>query len=205
MRDWISNCIHQYQRAVFLDRDGTISVDKDYPHRIEDLRLITGSTDGLVCLAKLPLHIIVVSNQAGIAKRLFTRTQMSRFNAHLRSEIENAGARIDAFYFCPHLEPKDLPLGVAPCTCSKPSPGLLLEAARDFELDLNESFLIGDKISDIAAGADVNCTTILVRTGKAGKGEKGLLAEPKYSADNLFEAALIVQSYFSSVRKHPGD
>jgi histidinol-phosphate phosphatase family protein len=88
---------------VFLDRDGTINADTHFPYRTEDLEFVPGAVEGLKQLAKLPLDIIVVSNQAGIALGLFTRAQMSEFNAELRSRVEAFGARIDAFYFCPHL------------------------------------------------------------------------------------------------------
>ncbi|HID19391.1 MAG TPA: HAD family hydrolase [Methanophagales archaeon] len=197
MRDWPLKPNAHYRRAVFLDRDGTINVDSHFPHRVELLEFITKAIDGLRLLATLPLHIISVSNQAGVALGIFTLEQMSQFNTELRSRVERAGGRIDAFYFCPHLETKHLPPGVAPCACSKPSPGMLLEAARDFELDLSRSFLIGDKTSDITAGESVGCVTILVKTGKAGREEGALPVEPKHFAENLSEAALIVQSYLN--------
>ncbi len=180
---------------MFLDRDGTINVDTHFPHRIGDLDFVPGAVEGLKQLAKLPLDVIVVSNQAGIALGLFTREQMSKFNSELRSRVEAFGARIDAFYYCPHLEPKHLGPGEVSCDCAKPAPGMLLEAARDFEIDLARSFLIGDKISDIAAGQTAGCLTILVRTGKAGSEERALRVQPVHVAKDLREAALIVQDY----------
>ena len=171
MRDWPSVVKPQYHRAVFLDRDGTINVDTHYPFEVEELLLIPEAIDGLKILAVLPLDLIVASNQAGIELGLFTQEQMSQFNRALRSKIEQARGRIDAFYFCPYLEPKDLPPEVTAHECSKPSPGMLFEAAKDFEIDLRRSFLVGDKTSDIAAGERAGCVTILVMTGKAGKEE----------------------------------
>lgn len=194
MRDWPPAPIPRYRRAVFLDRDGTICVDTHHPHRVEDLSFIPGSLEAIARLASLPLHIIVVSNQAGIALGYYTRAEMSQFNRELRARIEETGGRIDAFYFCPHLEPKHLPPDVPPCGCSKPSPGMLLEAARDFELDLTHTFIIGDKTSDVAAGESVGCITILVKTGKAGKEEGALLVQPKYFAEDLHQAAIIVEA-----------
>lgn len=204
MRDWPLNPILNHQRAVFLDRDGTINVDTHYPHKVELLKFIPKAIDGLKIFAMLPLDIIVISNQAGIALKIFTSGQMSQFNEGLRSKIELAGGRIDAFYFCPHREPKDLQPGDSPCACSKPSPGMLLEAARDFELDLSKSFLIGDKTSDIAAGKKAGCFTILLKTGKAGKEEGRLLIEPKCNANNLFDAARIVKKYLEEERRKEG-
>jgi len=198
MRDWPSKPTPQYCRAVFLDRDGTINADTHYPHKVEKLEFIPKAIDGLRLLAKLPLDIIVVSNQAGIALGIFTREQMSQFNAELRARVERAGGRIDAFYYCPYREPKHLRPGERPYECSKPAPGMLLEAGKDFRLDLSRSFLIGDKTSDIAAGESAGCVTILVKTGKAGKEEGALPIEPKHLAENLCEAALIVQSYLDT-------
>ena len=195
MRDWPLKPKPHYRRVVFLDRDGTINIDSHFPHRVESLEFVPMAIDGLRLLATLPFDIISISNQAGLALGIFTREHMSQFNAELRSRVEHAGGRIDAFYFCPHLEIKYLPPGVSPCSCSKPSPGMLLEAAKDFGLDLSRSFLIGDKASDIAAGESVGCVTILVKTGKAGKEEGAPPVEPKHFAENLYEAALIVQSY----------
>jgi len=201
MRDWPRKPTPHNRRAVFLDRDGTINVDTHFPHRVESLEFIPKAIDGLRLLAMLRLDIIVVSNQAGIALGIFTREQMSQFNAELRSRVGHVGGRIDAFYFCPHHEPKHLPPDISPCKCSKPSSGMLRQAAKDFELDLSRSFLIGDKTSDIAAGESEGCVTILVRTGKAGREEGALPVEPKHFADNLYEAALIVQSYLERETK----
>ena len=194
MRDWPPKLDPRFPRAVFLDRDGTLNVDTHFPHRVESLQFIPRAIEGLRVLSALPLHIMVVSNQAGIALGIFTAEQMSQFNTELRSKIEHAGARIDAFYFCPHLEAKHLAPGISPCACSKPSPGMLVEAAKDFQLDLSRSFLVGDKTSDLAAGESVGCVTILLKTGKAGKEEGALPIKPKHFAENLHEAARIIKS-----------
>lgn len=195
MRDWPNSVVPNYPTVVFLDRDGTITVDTHYPHRIEALEFIPGSLKALKELAKLPVHIIVVSNQAGIALGLFTRDEMSQYNRHLRAMVEEAGGRIDAFYYCPDKEPRDLTQGELLSECAKPAPGMLLEAARDFRLILSKSWLVGDKLSDIAAGKTANCHTILVRTGKAGAepSERGL-AVADFVVDDLSSAAELIES-----------
>ena len=198
MRDWPERVNPRHHRAVFLDRDGTINIDTHYPYKVEELELIPKATDGLQILADLPLDIIVVSNQAGIALGYFNKEQMSQFNLAIRSKIEQAKGRIDAFYFCPYLESKNLPPRVSAHDCSKPSPGMLYEAASDFEIDLSRSFLIGDRPSDIAAGHKVGCITILVMIGKAKKEEFALPIKPTHYAENLCEAALIVKSYLDN-------
>jgi len=195
MRDWPSNPELRYMHAVFLDRDGTINVDTHYPHDYKLLEVIPEAYEGMKILSELPLDIIVVSNQAGIKLGIFTKDQMSRFNEELRIRIERYGGRIDAFYYCPHLEPKNLKKGQTPCNCSKPAPGMLLEAANDFDIDLSKSFIIGDKTSDIAAGMAVGCTGILVKTGKAGKEEGFLPIKIDHLAENLYEAAIMVKTF----------
>lgn len=189
---------------MFLDRDGTINTDTHFPHRIEGLEFLPDAIKGLRVLAGLPLHIIVVSNQAGIALGIFTHEEMSQFNAELRSRVEASGSRIDAFYFCPHLEPKHLKPGMIPCDCSKPAPGMLYEAARDFELDLSRSFLIGDKSSDIGAGEAAGCMTILLQTGKAGREEGALPVHPTHTAADLYEAALLVKGHLEGELSYEG-
>lgn len=189
MRDWPAVPDPRYHVAVFLDRDGTINVDTDYPHDVGHLEFIPHALDGLQTLARLPVHVIVVSNQAGIALGIFTRKQMSHFNRELRGRVKKAGGRIDAFYYCPHKEGKDLLPGERPCSCSKPGAGMLFEAARDYNLDLHSSVVIGDKRSDVMAGKTAGCLTILLETGKAGKEEMAPQVVPDFMATDLLEGA----------------
>jgi D-glycero-D-manno-heptose 1,7-bisphosphate phosphatase len=156
--------------------------------------LLANAEEGVRLLAKLPLHILVVSNQAGIPLGKFTVEQMSAFNHELRIQLERAGGRIDAFYYSPYPEAKDLPPGSSPSLYSKPSPGMLLEAARDFDLDLKRSFLVGDKTSDIAAGQRVGCTTLLVRTGSAGREEGAMSVKADFCVEDLSGAARLIST-----------
>lgn len=195
MRDWPADPEPRHPVAVFIDRDGTINVDTHYPHRVEDLQLYPEALEGLRRLARLPVQVVVVSNQAGIAQGRFTTADMARFNQELRRRVEEAGGRIDGFYYCPHKEPHELSPGEAPCPCSKPRPGMLLEAARDFGLDLGRSTMIGDKTSDVLAGEAVGCSTILVRTGKGGLEPGRVEVAPDFVADDLAAAARRVEEH----------
>lgn len=178
-----------------MDRDGTINVDSHFPHDPADFALIEGAVEGLKILSKLPVHVIVASNQAGIALGYFNESAMVRFNEVLRKRVHDVGGRIDAFYYCPHREAIDLPADATPCECSKPAPGMLIEAANDFGLSLAGSFMIGDKNSDVAAGQRVGCTTILVRTGKAGRDRITTPVHPHYFCNDLKEAAFLIEQY----------
>lgn len=117
-------------------------------------------------MAALPVHFIVVSNQAGIALARYGVDEMRQFNTELRRRIEGRGGRIDAVYYCPDLEPKHLKPDQPPSDCSKPAPGMLLEAARDFHLHLSDCIIVGDKRSDVMAGHSAGTRTILIGPGK---------------------------------------
>lgn len=106
-----------------------------------------------------------------------------------------------AYYFCPHREPKNLSPGETPCPCATPAPGMLWEAAEDFRLDLSKSFIVGDKLSDIAAGRAAGCTAVLVRTGKGGRDDgEGIVATPDWLASDLFDAATHIRQLLSQRR-----
>jgi D-glycero-D-manno-heptose 1,7-bisphosphate phosphatase len=193
MREWPDQVKPKYKRAIFLDRDGTINIDTDYPHKVEELLLIPRALDGIRLLSELEIHLIVISNQAGIPLGVFTSEEMSSFNEGIRRIVLEAGGRLDAFYYSPFLESKNLPPNVEPNPSSKPSPGMLLEASKDFCIDLAKSFVIGDKTSDILAGKRVNCTAILVLTGKAGKEDDALPVDPDYKVADLYSAAILIR------------
>lgn len=195
MRDWPAAVAPRFARAVFLDRDGTINEDTGYPSDVEDLHLLPGAVEAIRRLSALPIHVIVVSNQAGIALGLYDVSAMSRFNVALRCAIEERGGRIDAFYYCPHLEAKDLPVDSAPCQCAKPAPGMLLEAARDFGLRLGDSFMIGDKQSDVGAGLNAGVRSVLVGTGKAGSDLPASTFVPTAKADDLRGASELIKDW----------
>lgn len=188
MREWPLSPRPRHGRAVFLDRDGTINADTHYPHKASDLEFLDGALEALRILADLPFQVIVVSNQAGIALGLFDHSDTSRFNATMRARTVAAGGRFDGFYYSPEPEPKHLGPDEKPSELSKPAPGMLLEAQADFHLDLPSSYLVGDRLSDIAAGQAVGSTTVLVRTGKAGRDSCPVAREPDVILTDLLAA-----------------
>lgn len=145
--------------AVFLDRDGVINENRDdYVRAWEDVRLLPGALEALARLAATPFRIVVVTNQSPIGRGILTTGQVEAINRRLVEEIEAYNGRIDAFYCCPH-RPDD------GCDCRKPQPGLLLRAARELDLDLDRSYLIGDAVSDVEAAMAAGCRPILVLSG----------------------------------------
>ena len=182
-----------HNRAVFLDRDGTINHDGGYTHRVEDLRLIDHVIDGLQLISGMGFRLIITTNQSGIARGYFTEGDMKVFNRHLVEMLRSYSIGIDAIYHCPYHPTVGVGHYHRDSDCRKPKPGMLLQAAGDHGIDLAASYVIGDKKSDTLAGQAAGCRTILILTGAAGAGEVGLSARPDYVASNMLDAASIIQ------------
>lgn len=154
-------------RAVFLDRDGVLVEDIDLLTRASDLRVLRGVPPALGRLRQAGFRLIVVSNQTVVARGLATEAEVREVNAALDQLLRNAGAPpLDGIYFCPHHPRATLPAYRMTCDCRKPRPGLILQAAREHGIDPASSFLVGDRLTDIAAGAHAGCRTVLVETGR---------------------------------------
>lgn len=158
-------------KAVFLDRDGTLNVDKGYVHRTEEWEWIPGAFDAIVELKKAGFLIIVVTNQAGIARGYYTEADVNRLHAWINDELKKHGTTIDGFYYCPHH-----PEHGGQCKCRKPMPGMLHQAKLDFDIDFRRSWLVGDKAGDIQAGLAAGVKSILVLTGY-GNDDRALVGE----------------------------
>ncbi|MDD2853260.1 MAG: D-glycero-beta-D-manno-heptose 1,7-bisphosphate 7-phosphatase [Desulfuromonadaceae bacterium] len=150
--------------AVFLDRDGTINVEKDYLYLVSDFEFIPGAPEAIRLLNDADLLVVVVTNQSGVARGYYTEEDVEQLHRHITSELAIYGAHIDAWLYCPH-HPSGRGSYSLPCNCRKPLPGMLHEAARRYDIDLEHSTMIGDKRADIEAGQSAGCNTILVRTG----------------------------------------
>jgi len=170
--------------AVFLDRDGVIIVDKDFYFDIHTSEFFP---DTILALLSVDSRFrkVVISNQSGVARGLFTADDVDEFNEQLSRKLSAEGVHIDAWYFCPH-GPDD------GCVCRKPKPGMLVQAARELSLDLKNSWIIGDKTSDIMAGRAAGARTILVTTGYAGREPGSSTVNPDHSVDNLLQAVDLI-------------
>lgn len=146
------------ERAIFLDRDGTINVDKHYLNDVDQLELLPGAAAGLRRLSDLKFKLVVVTNQSGIERGLITPHQLASIHRRLHQILEDEGVILDGIYVCPH-EP------ASRCRCRKPEIGLAVQAARDFAIDLAASFVVGDKLADIELGNRIGARSILVETG----------------------------------------
>lgn len=175
--------------AVFLDRDGTINEEVGYLSDPEQVSLLPGAADAIARLRAAGFKIVVVTNQSGIARGLFTVKELKHVNLALERLLEENGARVDAFYFCPHHPRHGEKVD---CECRKPKPGMAIKAAKELGIDLSRSYFVGDKISDIELGFNAGGKTVLVLTGY-GMEEKELLdargLRPDIILDALPEAA----------------
>lgn len=152
-------------RAILLDRDGTINIEKDYLYKIEDFEFEKNVVEGLKILSSMGYIFIVVTNQSGIARGYYTEQDLEVLNNHIGKLLEKEGVKIEKFYFCPHHPEKGVGKYKVECNCRKPNTGMLDAAVQEFDIDKKKSFMIGDNISDIEAGIRAGITPILVKTG----------------------------------------
>ena len=152
------------KKAIFLDRDGTINVEKDYIYKSEDLVFEEGSIEALKTFKNLGYILIVVSNQSGIARGYFTEEDLNIFNNNMNEILKKNGAEITEFYCCPH-HPDGIGEYKKVCECRKPNNKMIEDAIKKYNIDREKSYMIGDKTSDIGAGLKSNLKTVLVKTG----------------------------------------
>jgi D-glycero-D-manno-heptose 1,7-bisphosphate phosphatase len=173
-------------RAVFLDRDGTINVEKDYLYRIKEFEFISGAQEAVKLLNEAGLFVVVVSNQSGVARGYYSEEDVELLHRHIDYELAKSGAHVDAWFYCPH-HPHGKGSYALPCNCRKPKPGMLLNAASLYDIDLPASVMIGDKLVDLEAGVAAGCRTILVRSGY-GAAQELSAGEGQVICDDLLYA-----------------
>jgi D-glycero-D-manno-heptose 1,7-bisphosphate phosphatase len=142
--------------TVFLDRDGVLNVDRGYVHKVEDLSLLPGVIEGLHRLKNFGFNLVIVTNQAGIGRGFYSTEDYLQFTSALLALLLGQGISILAVYYCPHHPVNGIGDFRIECSCRKPKPGMILQAAQEHDLCLNHSYLIGDKETDIAAGNAAN-------------------------------------------------
>jgi D-glycero-D-manno-heptose 1,7-bisphosphate phosphatase len=170
-------------RAAFLDRDGVINVDTGYVHRIEDVEFVEGVFDLCHWLVQRDFCLIVVTNQAGVARGFYTERDVQQLHAWMASQFALRGIALKRFYYCPHHPEQGRPPYNVACPCRKPAPGMLLRAQQDCNLDLARSLLIGDRESDIEAGRTAGLpVTVRVQDEGDGSPSRASIAVPRLEA-----------------------
>lgn len=139
------------RKAAFLDRDGVINLDRAYVHQWDEFEFVPGAVDAMRRLREAGYALIVVTNQSGLARGMYTEAQFQELTRHMREALAAAGAEVEAVYHCPHHPKGKVPELAVDCDCRKPEPGMILRAVREHGLSLEQSFMVGDKPSDIEA------------------------------------------------------
>ena len=167
--------------AIFLDRDGVINVDTGYVYLVDDFKFIDGVIDALLKLKQKGYLLVVVTNQSGIARGLFTEEQFMSLTEWMDWSLADRGVDLDGIYFCPHHPSEGSDQYRKSCTCRKPGPDMILDAVKHLDIDLTRSYMVGDKPSDMKAAINAGVAhKILVETGKAITEEGRALAEDIY-------------------------
>lgn len=167
-------------KAIFLDRDGTVNVGVPVYERVSSLdkvQLLPNTLAALKKLADLDYGVFFITNQAGVSEGLITLEQFHEINDEVLRQIESSGITVLKTYLCPHGEDDT-------CDCRKPKPGLLIEAAKEFDIDLSASWMIGDRASDVMTGVNAGARGILVKTGVPTVESE----EATFTAPSLLEA-----------------
>jgi len=163
------------KRAIFLDRDGVINVDNGYVSVVDDFEFIEGVIESLQKLKEQGYLLVVITNQSGIARGYFSEEQFHTLTEWMDWSLADRGVDLDGIYYCPHHAQHGIGKYKLDCDCRKPKAGMIKEAVAELEIDLSQSILVGDKVSDIQAGiaAGIN-TNYIVRSGKkiTEQGEK---------------------------------
>lgn len=174
------------QRAVFIDRDGTINVDVIYMHRVGDIRYYPGVLKGIAHLKKAGFKIIIITNQSAVARGIITEKKLAQIHARIKRDIEKAGGTVDGIYYCPHMPD-------AGCACRKPGTLMLETAAKEHKIELARSYFIGDRMLDVEAGKKMGMKAVLVPEKGHEKDvlaqQKKSKAKPDYKCGDFGEAA----------------
>jgi len=182
--------------AVFLDRDGTINEQMGYINHTCRFKLLPGAAAAIKKLNDAGIPVVVVSNQSGLARGYFPAELLTAVNDKMNKELAETGAHVDGIYYCPHHPEAEDERFRATCDCRKPKPGLVLQASEEMGLDPEQSYLVGDRWSDIKTAANCGATSILVRTGY-GRGDEQYIGpqqeiQPDFKVDDLLEAVTLI-------------
>ncbi len=186
------------QIAVFLDRDGTLNIERGYLRNVDDLELYPGAANAIKQLNDAGILAILTTNQSGPARGFYDEAHVQALLARLETLLmDEAGATMDALYYCPHLPHGTVEPYNTPCTCRKPEIGMIEWACEKFpQIDLKQSYVVGDKASDVALGHNAGANSILLKTGYGQRVLEGkyqsLDHTPTHVCDNITDAVATI-------------
>ncbi|HYF71050.1 MAG TPA: HAD family hydrolase [Ohtaekwangia sp.] len=180
------------RKAIFIDKDGTLI--PDIPYNVDPDKIIfeDGVIESLRNFKRYGYTLIMVTNQSGIAKGFFSMEALSNLFVSLQNRLALQNVALDAIYFCPHYPCGIVDKYVLDCTCRKPKPGMILKAASEWNIDLKQSWMIGDILNDVEAGARAGCSTILIDNGNETEWLTGEYRKPSHTAKRFAEAADVI-------------
>jgi D-glycero-D-manno-heptose 1,7-bisphosphate phosphatase len=184
--------------AVFLDRDGTLNVEKGYMRNVDDVELIPGVAQAVRRLNDAGILAIMTTNQTGAARGFYDIEHVHALNNRVAELLNTqAGARLDAIFCCPHLAKGVVEAYAIDCACRKPEPGMIQDAVRQFpEIELEKSYMLGDKASDVVFAHNAGCQSVLLKTGYGNRVLAGkyqvLECEPNFVCDNMPQAVELI-------------
>lgn len=176
-------------KAVFLDKDGTLIEDVPYNIDPDKIKLYPEVGKALKHLKKAGFKLVVISNQAGVAKGYFKEEDLEEVEKLLGKMLEQYNVVLDGFYYCPHHQEGLIARYTKDCACRKPKAGMILQAATDLEIDLTRSWMLGDILNDVEAGKRAGCKTILVDRGNETEWVINEMRKPDFTVKDLKEAA----------------
>ncbi|HEX5554107.1 MAG TPA: HAD family hydrolase [Chitinophagaceae bacterium] len=183
---------NKQNKAIFIDKDGTLLVNVPYNVNPDLLSFQQNAVEGLRRLQTYGYLLFIVTNQSGVAFGFFKEEALWELHKAIQGLLEEAGVRLDGFYYCPHHPDGIIRQYSMPCTCRKPAPGMLLRAAGDFNIDLSSSWMIGDILNDVEAGDGAGCKTILIDNGNETEWHLGRHRIPDLVAENIKDAADLI-------------
>ena len=173
------------KRAIFLDRDGVINIEVEYLSDPKNFEFIEGSVEALRILKQKGFILIIITNQAGIARGYYTKEALNEIHKKMNRLLKEQDVVLDDIFYCPHH-----PDFTGACDCRKPKPGMILKAKEKYNIDLQNSYMVGDTLRDIESGLAANCKTVLVLTGYGEKERKNIsIFKPDMIFKNLNEFA----------------
>jgi len=181
-------------KAIFLDKDGTLVDDLPYNADPRRMTLCSGAGAALRLLARLDYRFFVVSNQDGVALGKFGEADLAAIQHRLTDLLFRERLTLDGFYYCPHHPDGTVQAYAVACLCRKPMPGLLVKAARENDIDLTSSWMLGDILNDVEAGNRAGCRTVLVDCGNESEWKLGNYRLPTRVAPDIYSAAVMIAS-----------
>jgi D-glycero-D-manno-heptose 1,7-bisphosphate phosphatase len=189
--------------AVFIDRDGCLIHELGYISKLKNIKFFKRSFDALRLLQENGFKIVIVTNQSGVARGYFPESFVKKTHLYIAAELKKKGLKIDAYYYCPHHRKATIAKYRKDCDCRKPRQGMIKKAVKKFNLDLRQSFTMGDKLSDVKLGHNGKMKGILVQTG-FGRWQKTLIGKervkPDFIAKDFYSGAKWVVRYAARIR-----